>query len=101
MKNKTLSKDDHYFESYPRPSLNLDLNRNCCTFDAPNALVGFIDSMKRHPLFGGHPLRVKNGFSFDEAIAEKSFHYRSVLLNWLYTPGITYRELAVNAKEKW
>jgi hypothetical protein len=101
MKNKTLSKDDHYFESYPRPSLNLDLNRNCCTFDAPNALVGFIDAMKQHKAFGGHPLRVKNGFSFDEAIAEKSFHYRSVLLNWLYTPGITYRELAVNAKEKW
>jgi len=33
MLNKCVSHDDHYWEEFPRPSLNIDLNRNACTFE--------------------------------------------------------------------
>jgi hypothetical protein len=82
MKNKCISKEDHYYGAYPRlgrgvamwffnhmlirfcrlmiigpyrPSLNIDINRNACTFNAPKDLLAFIDAMKNHPLFGGLP----------------------------------------------
>jgi len=29
------------------------------------------------------------------------FFYRTVMINWLYTPGMTFKELASNAKYKW
>jgi hypothetical protein len=38
-----------------RPSLNIDINRNACTFKTPQDLLAFIDAMKNHPLFGGRP----------------------------------------------
>ncbi len=38
-----------------RPSLNMDINRNACTFNTPKDLLTFIDAMKKHPLFGGLP----------------------------------------------
>ena len=46
-------------------------------------------------------VRVKNMFLFDETRAEKQFHYRTVMINWLYTPGITYKELAEETKDVW
>jgi hypothetical protein len=80
MKSKCISKEDHYYGAYPRlgrgdvvfqshadssfclmiidpcrPSLNIDINRNCCTFNTPKDLLAFIDAMKKHPLFGGLP----------------------------------------------
>jgi len=101
MSNKMISKDDHYYEAYPRPSLNIDINRNCCCFEKHKALQSFVDDMKKHPMFGGHPVRVKNMFLFDEEQAEKQFHYRTVMINWLYTPGITYKELAEESNDLW
>ena len=44
-------------------------------------------------------VRVKNMFLFDETRAEQQFHYRTVMINWLYTPGITYKELAEETKD--
>ena len=38
-----------------RPSLNIDINRNCCCFKKPKTLLSFVDDMKKHPMFGGHP----------------------------------------------
>ena len=40
-------------------------------------------------------------FLFDEEQAEKQFHYRTVMINWLYTPGITYKELAEESNDLW
>jgi hypothetical protein len=83
MKNKCVSKEDHYDEAYPRsvlqnkfaiskqkpnsyisttpipirPSLNIDINRNACTFKTPKDLLAFIDAMKKHPSFGWMPGR--------------------------------------------
>ena len=40
-------------------------------------------------------------FLFDEKRAEQQFHYRTVMINWLYTPNMTYRDLAVKSMELW
>ena len=40
-------------------------------------------------------------FLFDEEQAEKQFHYRTVMINLLYTPGITYKELAEESHDLW
>jgi ankyrin repeat protein len=101
MKNKCTSKDDHYYEKYPRPSHNIDINRNACTFDGHEDLLSFVEGMKKHPMFGGHPVRIKNMFLFDDERAKKQFFYRTVMINWLYTPGITHGELAEQAKLMW
>ena len=80
--------------------------------------------MKKHPAFGGLPgilctcnmygpndfeivrpflllVRIKNMFLFDEGRAEKQFHYRTVMINWLFTPNMTYQDLAVKSMELW
>ena len=80
--------------------------------------------MKKHPAFGWMPgilcpcnmfgpndfeivrlfllsVRIKNMFLFDEGRAEKQFHYRTVMINWLYTPNLTYQELASKSMELW
>ena len=82
--------------------------------------------MKKHPAFGWMPgilcpcmqsmfgpnhfeivrlflllVRIKNMFLFDEGRAEKQFHYRTVMINWLYTPNLTYQELAAKSMELW
>jgi hypothetical protein len=101
MKNKCISKDDHYYEKYPRPSHNIDVNRNACIFDGHEDLLSFIEGMKKQPMFGGHPVRIKNMFLFDDERAKKQFFYRTVMINWLYTPDITYGELAEEAKLLW
>jgi hypothetical protein len=46
-------------------------------------------------------VRIKNMFLFDEGRAEKQFHYRTVMINWLYTPNMTYQELATKSMELW
>ena len=40
-------------------------------------------------------------FLFDEGRAEKQFHYRTVMMNWLFTPNMTYQELATKSMELW
>jgi hypothetical protein len=40
-------------------------------------------------------------FLFSEARIEEQFHYRTVMINWVYTPGFTYRELATRAEGMW
>ncbi len=46
-------------------------------------------------------VRIKNMFLFDEGRAEKQFHYRTVMMNWLFTPNMTYQELATKSAELW
>ena len=46
-------------------------------------------------------VRIKNMFLFDEGRAEKQFHYRTVMTNWLFTPNMTYQELATKSMELW
>jgi hypothetical protein len=101
MVSKCVSKADHYFERYPRPSLNTDVNRNCSTFEDPEDLLMFIEEMKLHPEFDNHPVRLKNMFLFDAARAKKQFYYRTVMINWLYTPGMTFKEMAGSAAGAW
>ena len=80
--------------------------------------------MKKHPAFGWMPgilcpcnmfgpndfeivrlflllVRIKNMFLFDEGRAEKQFHYRTVMMNWLFTPNMTYQELTTKSVELW
>ena len=80
--------------------------------------------MKKHPAFGWMPgilcpcnmfdpndfkiarlffllVRIKNMFLFDEKRAEQQFHYRTVMINWLFTPNMTYQDLAVKSMELW
>jgi hypothetical protein len=40
-------------------------------------------------------------FLFDERQAEKQFHYRTVMMNWLFTPNMTYQGLAAKSMEMW
>ena len=101
MSNKCVSYADHYGEAYPRPGLNIDVNRNACTFEKPGDLLSFISQMTAHPKFGSHPVRIKNMFLFCEERAKRQFFYRTVMINWLYSPGITYGELAEQAKGVW
>jgi hypothetical protein len=111
-----------------RPSLNIDINRNVCTFNTPKDLLAFIDAMKNCPVFGGLPgnvpgifhekrslafvtclfyflppmkVRIKNMMLFDEAQAVLQFHYRTVMMNWLYTPNKTYQEIAEMSMDLW
>jgi hypothetical protein len=101
MMNKCLSRDDHLLEEYPRPALNIDLNRNACTFENPKDLLSFIGSMKQEDKIGTHPVRIKNMMLFDNDRAEKQYFYRAILINWLFTPGFTYKELAKDAQALW
>ncbi len=101
MVNKCLSPEDHLWEQFPRPECNLDVNRNACTFDRPKDLVSFIDKMKGDSRIDNHPVRIKNMMLFDTDRAEKQYFYRAILINWLYTPGFTYKELAKKAQALW
>ncbi len=46
-------------------------------------------------------VRIKNMFLFDEGRAEQQFHYRTVMINWLFTPNMAYQDLAVKSMELW
>jgi hypothetical protein len=48
-----------------------------------------------------YAVRTKNMFLFDEQQAVKQFHYRTVMINWLFTPNMTYRDLAVASMGVW
>jgi len=101
MTNKCISKTDHYYEKYPRPSLNFDVIRNASTFEQPEELLAFIRNMSYHKSFGGHPIRIKNMFLYDEERAKEQFHFRAVMVNWLFTPGLSYKELLKQSEEIW
>ena len=40
-------------------------------------------------------------FLFGDEQAKGQFYYRTVMVNWVFSPGITYGELAVMAKQRW
>ena len=40
-------------------------------------------------------------FLFEDERAEQQFHYRTVMINWMFTPGITFKDLATQAKSLW
>jgi hypothetical protein len=40
-------------------------------------------------------------FLFDEKRAEQQFHYRTVMINWLFSPNMTYQDLAVKSMKLW
>jgi hypothetical protein len=69
MKNKCTSKLDHYAKDFPRPSHNIDINRNACTFETPGMLLSFIENMQAHAAFGQRPVRIKNMFLFSVCYA--------------------------------
>lgn len=94
MRNKALSEEDHALQPRPRPALNIDCVRCCATFEQPQALIACIESLKEK----FKVIRVKNGFALDEAAAAQGYHYRSLMLNLLYEPGITYGQLAQEAQ---
>jgi hypothetical protein len=96
MKEKCLSKhsDDYFYEEWPRPSCTFDVIRNTSTFDDAKDLLEFVKTMMNQTKFGGHPLLIKNTFAADAAEATANFNYRKVVIHWVFTPGITYGELA-------
>lgn len=94
IRSKALSQDDHANDSRPRPAQNIDVNRNCLTFDTAEELLAAASDICKHPAFGGGAARLKNGFALDQKEAKKAFHYRTVMLNMLYDAGTTYGELS-------
>jgi ankyrin repeat protein len=40
-------------------------------------------------------------FALDEKKAKSHFHFRGIMINWLFSPGITYKELAAEAEGLW
>ena len=118
MRNKANSADDHRYEAKPRPALNIDIVRCCATFGTVAALrdgvAALVAAVSRGELggtsgsgsgsgsgaaggdrvaAGGGVGRVKNGFAVAEAVAAKSFHYRSFMLNLVVNFGSTLGEL--------
>jgi ankyrin repeat protein len=93
MKEKCLSKDDHYYKTYPRPGHNLDVIRCASTFETASDLTNFAIKLSSRREFCKQPVRVKNMFLFDDQQAEDGLHYRTIMINWLYTPGITYHDM--------
>ncbi len=91
MRNKALSIDDHRFEPKPRPALNIDINRNCCTFDSKENLAKGAKALEK--VFKGF-VRVKNMFHFSTSRAKLNFHYRTLMLSVLFEPGITFGDLS-------
>jgi len=53
------------------------------------------------PEFGGGAARVKNGFALSEGEAGRSYHYRTLMLNLVYTAPFTYGDLAKKSKKAW
>jgi hypothetical protein len=80
MTNKCLSPDDHLLEEYPRPALNVDINRNACTFKDPDDLLSFIGRMKQEDSISPHLVRIKNMMLFDTNRAKQQFLYRTVMI---------------------
>jgi ankyrin repeat protein len=101
MKIKCLSRGDYFYDAYPRSARVLDVNRNTSSFEGPHGLFQFVQMMQAHGQFGAHPIRIKNMFALDGERAKKHYHFRAVMVNWLYTPGVTYKELAAEAGELW
>ena len=91
IRSKVLSREDHANEVRPRPALNIDVNRNCCTFKTWETLLGFAKEISEHPKI--KVARIKNGFALNETKAAESFHLRVFMMNLLYTPGKTYGSL--------
>ena len=89
MNNKALA--DHRHQPKPRPALNIDVNRNCVTFDSAKELVAAADGLVQK--FGGYVGRSKNGFTASHAKQSSQFHYRSMMLNFIVDFGCTYGEL--------
>jgi len=90
MINKAHSRLDHLCELTPRPMMNIDIVRNALTFDSVAHLVAAVQGLEH--CFGA-PVRVKNMFAFDRTRAQAQFHYRTLMLNWLYDARCTYGEL--------
>ena len=92
MKNPT----DHGNLPWPRPLHNLDVVRNCCTFDIAEEVRDFARALCELPSCEGGLVRVKNGF---QAGHERSSTYRALLINVRYAPdGLTYGALAHNPR---
>ena len=51
--------------------------------------------------FGSQPIRVKNMFSYDDKQWEDGLHYKTVMINWLFNPGISYGEMAQESEALW
>jgi hypothetical protein len=101
MKMKCLSRSDYFYDEFPRSARNLDVNRNTASFESVDGLFQFLQMMQTHGQFGAQPIRVKNMFTLDEAHAKQHYHFRAVMVNWLFSPGITYQELAAEVGDAW
>ena len=94
MVDKLNNEDDHGNLPWQRPLHNIDVVRNCCTFDQPSDLVAFARALCDHPSLAGGPIRLKNGFMLSEEAASKFYHYRTAMINVRFAPeGLTYGAL--------
>jgi len=87
MYNKLMNFAEHGDPSLekPRPAKNVDVSRCCIGVTDPNDVeIIFRELKKRYKI-----LRVKNSHS----PSQQSYCYRSVLVNFAYDPGVTWREL--------
>jgi ankyrin repeat protein len=103
IRSKAISQEDHANDKRPRPAQNIDINRNCLTFDTPRQLLDCAIKICNHNAFGGGAARIKNGFSNSYKVASKGYHYRTLMLNLVYNHGITYGDLSNDPKvnEMW
>jgi ankyrin repeat protein len=107
IRSKAHSAEDHGNEKRPRPAMNIDVNRNCCTFQDPEHLLDYAEALSKHPSLT--VARIKNGFHLDDdegkdrKKAKAQFHLRVFMMNLLYDHGKTFGELAAesNVQKKW
>merc|ERR1711937_39390 len=83
MMNKLVSPDDHMWK-YPNPrsANNIDLSRNAVTYkDCDSLLQGLAAFTKRFPA-----IRMKNNMRREFDAQNKSFGYRTIMVNMFFQP---------------
>jgi hypothetical protein len=81
---------DHANETVPRAACNVDVNRMAWVLPAERMAGAYAAAEQ----VLGPPIRVKNGYHPDNDARERSFGYRSLLVNYLCDAGCTWGELA-------
>jgi hypothetical protein len=95
------SQNEHFSAPYPRPSQSIDVLSNTASFENPQDLMACIQDMRDHSAFTENPISITNQFSHSDELAASQFHYRAIVVNWLFSPGITYAQLAVEVENLW
>lgn len=92
---------DHADMEFPRAAHNADIVRAALICSDPESLCEAFE-LSRHPVHGiGRMIRVKNLFTPPhDAMNSGSFGYRAVLVNYIFSPGLTWGEILEEDEEQ-